>query len=560
VLSDSEFRCADRNKKFLRYISEELFAGRESGLKAYTIAVDVFGRPPNFDPSSDPIVRIEATRLRAALIRYYESRQMAGGIVISLAKGHYVPEFTRASGEQPVESVPAPAAAFHAWKPEFSYRRAGIACAVLLAALAIAGLGLLQTDAATFTEMPSVSIAFASSGGPDDSRWMAMKDSLMIALSSFDTLRLSTPDTYTASTEAGRPGDEARPRHGHYQILLKHRFDGKRDLVWWQLTDQEDGEALRSGEEWAPADNPDPAAADKNLVSKLAIRFASFRGVINTIEIARELDAPSLGNGCVIRARLAVLTADQELMGNSRSCLEETLRLKPYDADAHATLAELLLAADPVDAPTVLTKYAEEHAAEAVAMAPESDRSHYAKMQASLRSGNVEAAKRAGKRAVELNPYNTFIAARYASMLFSLGDWNEAVPLALDAARSDATPQPDAQRTLAFDAYRRGAFGEAVQMLQAADSHCYLARLLLAAALAQSGREREAASAVAEIRQTRPGFENSFQTDMAKRHITPELVAALGEGLKRAGSKIATEPPAIAAPSPEPEKAPAEGL
>ena len=372
VLSDSEFRCADRNKKFLRYISEELFAGRESGLKAYTIAVDVFGRPPNFDPSSDPIVRIEATRLRAALIRYYKSRKMAGGIVISLAKGHYVPEFTRASGEQPAERDPAPTVAYlHAWKPEFSYRRATIACAVLLAALVIAGLGLLQTDATKFTEKPSVSIAFASSGGPDDSRWMAMRDSLMIALSGFNTLRLSVPESYTASTGAGRLRDEARPQHGSYQILLKHRSDEKRNLVWWQVTDQDDGEALRSGEEWVPADDSDPAAADKSLVSKLAIRFASFRGVINTIEIARELDAPSLGNGCVIRARLAVLTADQELMGNARSCLEQTLRLKPYDADAHATLAELLLAADPVDAPTVLTKYAEEHAAEAVALAPE---------------------------------------------------------------------------------------------------------------------------------------------------------------------------------------------
>src|SRR5262245_48575833 len=73
ILSDPEFHCAERNKKFLRFIAEELFAGRASALKAYTIAVDVFGRPSNFDASIDPIVRIEATRLRAALIRYYEA-------------------------------------------------------------------------------------------------------------------------------------------------------------------------------------------------------------------------------------------------------------------------------------------------------------------------------------------------------------------------------------------------------------------------------------------------------------------------------------------------------
>ena len=69
VLSDPVFHCSERNKKFLRYISEECLSGRQERLKGYTIATDVFGRPDNFNPSSDGIVRIEATRLRAALIR-----------------------------------------------------------------------------------------------------------------------------------------------------------------------------------------------------------------------------------------------------------------------------------------------------------------------------------------------------------------------------------------------------------------------------------------------------------------------------------------------------------
>src|SRR5262245_29916184 len=84
ILSDPEFHCAERNKKFLRFIAEELFSGRTNALKAYTIAVDVFGRPQSFDASTDPIVRIEATRLRAALIRYYETNKHGRGIEIRL--------------------------------------------------------------------------------------------------------------------------------------------------------------------------------------------------------------------------------------------------------------------------------------------------------------------------------------------------------------------------------------------------------------------------------------------------------------------------------------------
>ena len=64
ILSDPEFHCTDRHRKFLRFVTEELVQGRGAAVKAYSIAADVFGRPPSFDPSVDPIVRIEASRLR----------------------------------------------------------------------------------------------------------------------------------------------------------------------------------------------------------------------------------------------------------------------------------------------------------------------------------------------------------------------------------------------------------------------------------------------------------------------------------------------------------------
>jgi Flp pilus assembly protein TadD len=129
--------------------------------------------------------------------------------------------------------------------------------------------------------------------------------------------------------------------------------------------------------------------------------------------------------------------------------------------------------------------------------------------------------------------------ARYASIQFSLGDWDEAVPLAIKASQFDGLPQPEAERTLAFDAYRRGRFDEAALRLQKTpETHCYLTQLLLAAALAQAGRNDEAASVVSEIKSGRPDFERTFKTDMARRQLTPALAAALGEGLTRAGSKI----------------------
>ncbi len=72
ILASAEFDASDRLKSFLRYIVEEALAGRADHLKAFTIAVEAFGRDPGaFDPQNDPVVRMEAGKLRRRLERYY---------------------------------------------------------------------------------------------------------------------------------------------------------------------------------------------------------------------------------------------------------------------------------------------------------------------------------------------------------------------------------------------------------------------------------------------------------------------------------------------------------
>ena len=101
LLSDNDFVVSDRNKRFLRYIVEECLAGRGDRIKAFSVATDVFGRT-SFDPVLDPIVRIEATRLRAALSRYYSTHPERAAIRITIPKGGYVPEFEEVCPAQAV--------------------------------------------------------------------------------------------------------------------------------------------------------------------------------------------------------------------------------------------------------------------------------------------------------------------------------------------------------------------------------------------------------------------------------------------------------------------------
>jgi hypothetical protein len=64
ILNSVDFEATDREHRFLSYVVEETLSGRGGRIKAYSIAVEVFGRDASFDPQSDPIVRIEAGHLR----------------------------------------------------------------------------------------------------------------------------------------------------------------------------------------------------------------------------------------------------------------------------------------------------------------------------------------------------------------------------------------------------------------------------------------------------------------------------------------------------------------
>ncbi|MBT8364845.1 MAG: hypothetical protein KJP23_09075, partial [Deltaproteobacteria bacterium] len=93
ILQSAEFRASDKQRKFLSFVVDETLAGRASQLKGYTIAVTVYGRTEKFDPQVDPIVRVEAGRLRRALEHYYLTAGKNDPVRIKIPKGGYIPAF-----------------------------------------------------------------------------------------------------------------------------------------------------------------------------------------------------------------------------------------------------------------------------------------------------------------------------------------------------------------------------------------------------------------------------------------------------------------------------------
>ena len=83
VLGSPTFQPVDRLKRFLAFIMHEALARRSDQLKEYVIGVQVFGKEESFDPRTDPIVRVQARRLRARLVRYYRPWRSGGRLKIS---------------------------------------------------------------------------------------------------------------------------------------------------------------------------------------------------------------------------------------------------------------------------------------------------------------------------------------------------------------------------------------------------------------------------------------------------------------------------------------------
>jgi TolB-like protein len=105
LLDSTEIRDSNVLAKFLEFVVTEKIAGRSNEIKEYTIGVKALGRPVNFNPQLDAIVRIHAGRLRRAVTYYYQQYGKDDSLIISIPKGTYVPEFEYWKVPQPKASA-----------------------------------------------------------------------------------------------------------------------------------------------------------------------------------------------------------------------------------------------------------------------------------------------------------------------------------------------------------------------------------------------------------------------------------------------------------------------
>jgi tetratricopeptide (TPR) repeat protein len=559
ILASDAFRAAPQLSAFLGFIVERAVEGRGSELKGYTIAVEAFGRSADFDPQTDPIVRVEAGRLRRALAQYYAGEGAGDPLRITMPVGAYVPAFDllgRPESEtvaldQPVPEMPvssslagpggstdsAPESPRERWMARRWPFVAALGLCVALAPLAAWYLGLLgagpgsgvssepparpqvtssdPTVRGTSLELTVLAIAVPDLPSDPQLAGLARRFSsfLVDALSRFDDL----------VTIKAPPLGQAPPAGADYIFEISSQTVDGTTESFGRLRSVRDGRIVWSASSTRAlsADDSDRPDAARRLATRLAEPF----GIIHA-DIRQ--NATSGPMRCIYQAIDVRRTMKPEDHLAARKCVQELVDRDPtfYPGWVQLTflsLSEYTSGLNPL--PGSPLDRALSAALTAVRLAPSSARAQQAMMDALFARGATEEAISAGREALTRNPYDSDIMASLGARYIQLNRPAEGLPLVERAIELSAGRPPTYDFFALLGAHLLGAQqrSRGHGAFLAADSNPYalLGRALQAA---QRGSEADKAEAIAALRKSSQLFETEPQLWLMRRGFGPEVI------------------------------------
>jgi adenylate cyclase len=515
ILGHRDFEAGPRTRRFLEFVVDEALAGRAERLKAYTIAVEVFGRAPDFDANLDPIVRIQAGRLRRALEHYYLVAGLNDPITISVPRGAYVPVFARNDVQPGVSASP------EAMVLDMASRRSlGAAVAVL----------------------PFRNVV---SGAEHDAFGDGLTEELCNELGLYQDLSV-TPCWRAALPETGASSPQELARTLGVRFLLDGsvRGGGSQVKISTRLIDGAQGRQV-----WARGYG---RALDPHTL------------IETQEEIARDVSAAV---GGVYGAISRHLTRETRKLASTRlNTHEAILRFYEFETsinleDGAACLAALQAAVerDPECGPlwgalSVVQGFAylmdlpgfpdargrmATYARRGVELAPANQLARAAMCSSHFVLKERDAFLREAEATLELNPVSPFYAGSIGYLLILADEAGQGRAL-LDRAIAANPHYPRwFNHALCVDDYMKGDYERAeLETRKPAFGVYFWGPLLQAAALAQLGRTAEAATAASEVLQLVPDFETRGRDLMSRPILSGTIVDALLDGLRKAGLNL----------------------
>ena len=451
MLAWPEISRSPQLSKFLDYIVRRTLAGDEQSIKAYSIAVDVLGRSADFDPQADPIVRVQARRLRGLIEGYYRGPGKDDPVRISLPVGRYIPEFVML-GEPAIVAGDGAAAS-----PVTSRARVdgGVALSwfalvVIVGGVAALGLALITfgpwsrpVTSAVQLSPPSVTVVefqnlMAAQPGAPKAAGLAIE--LVTDLDAFEELDVH----YGGATGAAIAVSSDFVLTG---IVRKDAALAQYSAI---LTDSRSGSVVWNSTIAVPASEAAQASVLDTVSRRLSLILGSPRGPLHGA--ARQLLAasPQLEGTASFYLCRMLFHAYREsgtaaAAGRADACMAG-LAAPDQESPAGLAISAILLAEQDLGSATRDIVYAERlrlaqvRLDGAIALAPLSG--FVWEQHARLREvrGQLDQARVDYGSALQLNPASGDALAGYARLLALRGNLAEAEGMARDAA--ERTPNP----------------------------------------------------------------------------------------------------------------------
>ena len=502
-------------REFFRFIVEKTLAGRAHEIKGYTVATQVFGRRADFDPVKDPIVRIQAGRLRRALERYYQVAGRQDRVRIVIPLGTYVPAFHQLDGEPGGEGR------------SLTEPKDPVLAIPLGPSIAV---------------MPLLNLT----GDPSQEYFAAgLAEELTNELARFQDLRVIA--CQSTLRWKGKPFDAREVgRDLGVRFLLEGsvRRDSGTIKIAAQLVDTASGVQLW-GEQYRREPRADSLIALQEEIARIvAARVGSEYGIIprTLSRESRKKPPESLETyEALLHFYHYVTLLTPEAFSRALRVLDHAVARDPECGLAWSLLGLLYchnhtLQFSPAETPL---EKAMTFARKGAALEPRNQlvRSTLANLHF-LRNERRLCLQEADK-ALALNPQGPALVGFLGWLQALYGEWERG--LAILAKGVELNPYYPGWFHMApcLDFYRRGRYGEAYQEAQQLEMpQLFWDPLLRAATLGELGRTREAGAAVAELLALRPDFPSKAAWLIGCYVKFEYLSEALLDGLQKAGLQI----------------------
>ncbi|MBY3385891.1 MULTISPECIES: adenylate cyclase [Rhizobium] len=554
ILSSHEFPSVGRSAAFLTYVTEEALAGRAGRIKGYSIAIEVFKRREGFK-QDDPVVRIEAGRLRRTLERYYLVAGQHDPIRIDIPKGGYAPSFAWKEEVQPSSDDRLATLRQRFQKLMPFGLGAGIMLGVVIVALAASAyllpIGSGSTSSlGSIEEGPTLVVApFANLGdGPQAALYTAgLTEELLTALPRFKEIRVFGRET----SKSLPPGVEASKVRGELgaRFLLAGgvRVSGDRIRVTARLLDTDNDEIL-----WSQTYDDDIKSGDlfgiqSDVANKVASAVAQPYGIMAQADVSNPLPDDLGAYACTLSfyGYRAELSATRHL--DVRQCLESAVARYPSFATAWAMLSIIYLDEDrfrfnpSTNGPAPIDRSLQA-ARRAVQLDPDNTRAHQALMTALFFHQEVAEALHVGEQALATNPNDTELLGEFGTRVAMSGEWQRGAELLDRALALNPGGGGYYHGTRALAAYMLHDDETAVIEIKQANLQKFpLFHAVAAVIYVNAGMIDDARRAASSFDAMRPDFIPNVVAELKARNFRPADRARLIADIRRAGLPASDE-------------------